>query len=38
MAPRAQDTQSVEFSQNDFHAYVRETMREAVRLALSALL
>ncbi len=38
MAPRAQDTQPVEFSQHDFHAYVRATMCEAVRLALTAIL
>ena len=38
MAPRAKDTQSVEFSQNDFQVYVRDTMREAVRLALTAVM
>lgn len=38
MAPQANHTQAVEFSQNDFQAYVRETMRGAVRVALTAVL
>jgi putative transposase len=38
MAPRAQDTQSSEFGQNDFQAFVRDTMRDFVRIALTTIL
>lgn len=38
MAPRAQDTQAVEFGQDEFPTFVREAMREFVRLALTAVL
>jgi transposase-like protein len=38
MAPRAQDTQSVEFRQDDFQVFVRDTMRDFVRMALTTIL
>ncbi len=38
MAPRAQDTQSAEFRQDDFQAFVRDTMRDFVRIALTTIL
>lgn len=38
MAPQAKDTQSLNFSQDDFQAFVRETMREFVRIALTTIL
>ncbi len=38
MAPRAKDTQSVEFRQDDFQAFVRDTMRDFVRIALTTIL
>lgn len=38
MAPRAQDTPAVEFRQNEFQAWVRDTMRDFVRIALTTVL
>ncbi len=38
MAPRAKDTQSVEFRQDDFQAFVRDIMRDFVRIALTTIL
>ena len=38
MAPRAQDTQLSEFRQDDFQAFVRDTMRDFVRIALTTIL
>ncbi len=38
MAPRANDTQSIEFRQDDFQAFVRDTMRDFVRIALTTIL
>ncbi|MGB8646226.1 MAG: IS256 family transposase [Anaerolineae bacterium] len=38
MALPAKDTQSAEFRQTDFQAWVRDTMREFVRIALTAIL
>jgi putative transposase len=38
MAPQAKDTQTVAFRQDDFQQFVRETMREFVRVALTTIL
>jgi putative transposase len=38
MAPQAKDTRPVEFSQDDFQAFVRAKMRDFVRLALTVVL
>jgi len=38
MAPQAKDTRPVEFSQDDFQTFVRETMRNCVRVALQVIL
>jgi transposase-like protein len=38
MAPHAKDTQSLNFRQDDFQEFVRATMREFVRIALSTIL
>ncbi len=38
MAPRAKDTQLVSFRQDDFQQFVRDTMRDFVRIALTTIL
>lgn len=38
MAPQAKDTQSVPFRQDDFQQFIRDTMREFVRIALTTIL
>lgn len=38
MAPRAHDTPAVEFRQDEFQAWVRDTMRDFVRIALTTVL
>src|SRR5258708_38438237 len=38
MTPQAKDTQTVAFRQDDFQQFVRDTMRDFVRLALTTIL
>lgn len=38
MTPHAKDTQTVSFRQDDFQQFVRETMRDFVRIALTTIL
>jgi len=38
MAPQAKDTQTVSFRQEDFQQFVRDTMRDFVRIALTTIL
>lgn len=38
MAPQVKDTQAVSFRQDDFQIYVRQTLRNVVRLALTTIL